>query len=125
MTRTEYRLLKARREVLWQRHAPTTRQRFELEWDITLALVRAALKTGYLVGLNNGEEVHGPFSSALDVMSEVNEVDEERLTFWKDGKQIGWVFLVYGNDGYDVISDYTTNMEELMEAPNKIADQSA
>lgn len=26
----------------------------------------------------------------------------------------GWVFFVYGNDGWDVICDYTTNLESLL-----------
>lgn len=26
---------------------------------------------------------------------------------------IGWVFIVLGNDGWDVVSDYTTNLETL------------
>src|SRR5262245_51001797 len=38
---------------------------------------------------------------------------------------IGWVYLVMGNDGYDVISDYTMNLEELglMAGADKIADR--
>lgn len=26
----------------------------------------------------------------------------------------GWVYLVYGNDGWDTISDFTTNLEEVL-----------
>jgi hypothetical protein len=26
---------------------------------------------------------------------------------------IGWVYCVFGNDGWDVISDYTTNLDDL------------
>lgn len=26
----------------------------------------------------------------------------------------GWVYLVYGNDGWDAISDYTTNLEPVL-----------
>ena len=39
-----------------------------------------------------------------------------------DGKPCGHVFLVYGNDGYDVIADYTLNLEEPLSAANEIAD---
>lgn len=37
---------------------------------------------------------------------------------------IGWVFFVMGNDGYDVISDYTTGktMEGLLKESKKISD---
>lgn len=36
---------------------------------------------------------------------------------------IGWVYLVFGNDGYDVISDYTCNLDELglMAGANELA----
>lgn len=32
----------------------------------------------------------------------------------------GWVYLVFGNDGWDVISDYTTGLEYLMEPVNTV-----
>lgn len=38
---------------------------------------------------------------------------------------IGYVYCVFGNDGYDVISDYTTNLEALLTEANKIADHYA
>ena len=38
---------------------------------------------------------------------------------------VGWVYLVYGNSGYDVISDYTTNLEELLKPANALADSYA
>lgn len=34
----------------------------------------------------------------------------------------GWVFIVLGNDGYDVISDYTVNLEPLLTNANKLAE---
>lgn len=33
----------------------------------------------------------------------------------------GWVWFVYGNDGWDVISDYTTNLESLLKGANELA----
>jgi hypothetical protein len=38
---------------------------------------------------------------------------------------IGYVYCVMGNDGWDVISDYTTNLESLLEGANKVSDQYA
>lgn len=35
----------------------------------------------------------------------------------------GWIKLIYGNDGWDVISDYTTNLEELLKPVNEFADK--
>jgi hypothetical protein len=56
------------------------------------------------------------------------ETDDDRLFVYKvDGPKgrrdwFGWVFFVYGNDGYDVISDYTTNLESSLTATNKLAE---
>lgn len=35
----------------------------------------------------------------------------------------GWVYLVFGNDGYDVISDYMMSIEPLLKPAMDIADQ--
>lgn len=37
-------------------------------------------------------------------------------------RPIGWVRFVYGNDGHDVISDYTTNLESVLEPINAYAE---
>jgi hypothetical protein len=34
----------------------------------------------------------------------------------------GWIKFVYGNEGWDVINDYTTNLEKIMDPINKFAD---
>jgi hypothetical protein len=37
----------------------------------------------------------------------------------------GWVYFVWGNDGWDCISDNTTNLEYLLKGAEAIADQYA
>ena len=49
-------------------------------------------------------------------------VDEEYLVLRKDGKGYQ-VLLVYGNDGYDVIADYASDLEPLMVKPQALADK--
>lgn len=41
----------------------------------------------------------------------------------KDGQVVseGWVYFVWGNDGFDCISDYTTNLEKLLMGANQLA----
>lgn len=43
----------------------------------------------------------------------------------EDGQVVsdGWVYLVFGNDGFDVISDYTTNLSELLVGTNAFAER--
>lgn len=38
---------------------------------------------------------------------------------------IGWVYLVFGNDGWDLVSDYTTNMEELLKGALAVSEKYA
>ncbi len=33
----------------------------------------------------------------------------------------GWVYFVFGNGGWDVISDYTVNLEKLLEGAEEVA----
>lgn len=37
----------------------------------------------------------------------------------------GWVRFVYGNSGYDVVSDYTTSLEPQLQRANAAADEYA
>lgn len=36
---------------------------------------------------------------------------------------VGWIYLVFGNDGWDVISDYSMGIEPLLKRANVIADE--
>ena len=57
--------------------------------------------------------------------------DEDKLLFYKQedigtvNALYGWVFFVYGNDGYDVVNDYTINLESVMKEANELADKYA
>ena len=39
------------------------------------------------------------------------------------GWEQGWVYLVYGNDGWDVLADYTVNLGPSMQPANELSDQ--
>lgn len=45
------------------------------------------------------------------------------MAFDTTGKRIGWVRMIYGNDGWDVMADYTTNLEDVLTDANKLADK--
>jgi hypothetical protein len=60
-------------------------------------------------------------------MNEINQTDEEYLIFYYGGSKIGWVQLVYGNTGFDVVCDHTqsTEMERLLSRAMALADKFA
>ena len=99
----------------------SVRMRQEVEMKIAVAFINSALAKGYTVGVNNGEDDYPPMTDVEAIKKLMMQTDEEHLTIFKNGKKVGWVFLVYGNSGYDVISDYSTNLEPLMGDANKIA----
>lgn len=90
--------------------------RIEVEKKIISALVKQSIEAGYLITVHNGEEDTIEHSiSHDDIMKSIMTTDEEWLYMYKPGEKnyFGWVYLVYGNDGWDVISDYTTNLEHI------------
>ena len=89
------------------------KERQTLERRIVRAVATDALKQGYNVTIYDGQ---GPDALALDkstrladIMAAIMSTDEDLISFYKDGKRVGVVYFVYGNDGYDVICDHTAN----------------
>ena len=99
------------------------RQTFEKK--IARLFVTEALDAGYNISVDNGgdefELAHSTDKKAI--MAAMFATDDERLHLSRDGKNVGWVWFVYGNSGWDVISDYTTNLEHLMPKVEKLSDK--
>lgn len=113
--------------------------RREVEEKIVGAFVDAALKAGYrlAVSLERGYDTEDMLLGSTDrakIMEEAFAGDECHIFVQpKDGPTLtaenavvhcGWIFCVFGNDGWDVISDYTTNLDngELLTEANKLSD---
>lgn len=99
--------------------------RIELEKKIARAAIRAIIASGYVITVDDGE-------GGLDCVSENNQKKIMDTMFNLDdcllrvvnprvGSLIGWVKFVFGNDGYDCLSDYTTNLEGILKKANDIA----
>jgi hypothetical protein len=112
--------------------------RREVEEKIVGAFVDAALKAGkrLAVSLERGYDTDEMLIGSTDrakIMEEAFAGDECHIFVQpgdgptvKDGNIIsqGWIYCVFGNDGWDVISDYTTNLDngDLLTEANKISD---
>jgi hypothetical protein len=103
--------------------------RQELERRIVKAVVTEALLTGHTVSVFDGEETTVNKSAKLaDIMGAIMTTDEDALYIWNaEGKHIGTVILIYGNEGYDVIADYSANpaIEAILAPANAIAESYA
>lgn len=105
--------------------------RKRIEREVIRAFVNQATAAGFLITVDNGEDC--PVKMSRDVtaiMAGIMQTDEETLRLYhgtEDGhptsQQIGWVYLVYGNDGWDVICNYTTNLEPLMTEADKVIEK--
>lgn len=106
----------------------SVKARQHVEREIAKALIKEALAAGYAISVNNGgeEDEIEPSTDADIILAAMFATDDEKLHYWKrteDGwKHVGWVWLVYGNDGGEnVISDHTTNLSTIMASAEKEA----
>jgi len=109
----------------------------DAETRIVKRFVKDAIKAGYrlAVSLERGYDVDEMLLGSTDVKAIMDEAfagDEAHIFVQpatgptiEDGAvvSIGWVYIVLGNDGYDVISDYSVNLESLLDGANKLADK--
>jgi hypothetical protein len=78
-------------------------------------IVGRALDKGYLLSVDDGEECYVEHCDDLEaVMAGLGHCDEEWLIVSNaDGKRIGTIFLVYGNDADEVVADCTDKPDIL------------
>lgn len=115
----------------------STAIRQEIERKIITSFVQTALAKGYrlAVSLERGHDVDEMLigSRSRRAIVEAAMAGDDAHIFVQpaegelvqDGKiaSEGWVYVVLGNDGWDVISDYTTNLEPLMQGANRLSDK--
>lgn len=74
---------------------------------------------------HDGDHEGEPLTDVLSVMQQIHACDEEYLRVCYDDqsgrRMFGTVYLVFGNDGWDVICDYTLSLEELLAGANALA----
>ena len=92
-------------------------KRQEMERQIVRKVIDDTLATGrYTLSVFDGEEETVKDSGDAErIFEAMFSTDEDRLLFLKGGKQVGWVCFIYGNDGWDVIADYTGNLEMVLD----------
>lgn len=94
-----------------------TRVRQSVERLVIEHLVKNLIANGLYVSLSyDGGETFEVTKTrnANDIMKHIMACDEEHLFVYDDEGThlLGWIFLVYGNGGWDVISDYSTRLED-------------
>lgn len=84
---------------------------------VELRIVRRVLsdlrRTGYELDIDDGDE-QTPVTDEGEALKLLFNLDEARIYTMREGKT-SFVYFVFGNDGYDVISDYGTSLDHVME----------
>lgn len=83
----------------------------ETERQICECLVTEAIKDGFSISVNDGEDTVVTESIIPShIFAAMASTGEDILVFHKDGKKIGVLSLVWGN-GADVMSDWTIKLD--------------
>jgi len=98
------------------------RARITIERKIVTRLIDDLLAAGCELSVFDGEEQHPWTTDRTAVIRDIMNTDEDGLMVRRasDGLK-GSVYLVYGNDGWDVIADHTVNLEPLLAGVNGYA----
>lgn len=90
-------------------------QRMDVEHKIVRRVVSELLSKGYTLNVNNGgetnelEEFTNQETELFAVMMETG--GEFLLVRHNESTRDRWIHFVYGNDGWDVISDYVASLD--------------
>lgn len=111
-------------------HSVSVRPRARIELAIVNQLLLDAANNQFILEVEDMEDEDGTVKDHifnLD-MARVYVRKVVDLHANKSGKNTvisvhGWILLVLGNSGYDIISDYTTNLEEFLKNCNALADK--
>lgn len=88
----------------------SVKHRCSLELQVARKTIATLREAGFDLMADNGEDK--PTAGTDDHLIEsLFACDQGHLLVNGNGLS-GWVFFVFGNDGWDAISDYTTNLEQ-------------
>ena len=101
-----------------------------IERAIRERIVDDLLTAGFALNVDNGgddEELPRATTDRETILGAMYQTDEERLYVYACGDvptqtPFAWVYFAYGNNGWDVISDYTTNLEPYLKGADAISD---
>lgn len=100
--------------------------RMGIEQKIIRRAVTDILGEGYKISVHDGGEYTVNRSIDLNlILNATQTTDSDALVVWDEDQNIGTVTLIYGNDGHDVIADYSNSLEEVLKGASLLADELA
>jgi hypothetical protein len=99
----------------------SVKMRQMVEKEIYTKVIDVLLDKGFYLSVDNGDNSGNDYEiyhsrDRKDILKAMYLCDEDRLYVHKPFKNqpFAWVYFVYGNDGWDVINDYTVNLEKYI-----------
>ncbi len=98
--------------------------RMTVEYKIVMMTAKSLLANGYAIAVNDGDEIVLDYTADLPAIeAALFTTDEDYFFSRKQGEPDGWIRFIYGNDGPDVINDYTLSLEPIMTKVDAYADK--
>jgi hypothetical protein len=96
-----------------------------IERRIVRSTIDDLFLAGYSVSVFDGEAFTLEQSTdRAAILAAMNTTGEDFLyAVDANGVRVGWVRFVYGNDGWDVMNDNTTNLESAIAKTNALIDK--
>jgi len=105
---------------------PSIRPRITVERAVFRKTITLLIDAGYELRVHEGGDWACERTTNHKVLMEaIMSTDEDRLYVYRpdDVVPFGWVFFVYGNSGWDVLNDHTTNLSEVLEPVDAYVDE--
>lgn len=100
-------------QYLDPKHPPSVRARQDLERRIIDEIAKHLIGHGFVLRVFDGEEYVTKRTSDMKAIHEaIMSTDEDHLFVYpvNEEQAIGWIHFVYGNDGFDVASNWTDTL---------------
>lgn len=112
-------------EEILSAHVQSVRPRCRMELKIVNAFIRELKKNNCTVKIEEYED-EPEMNKIENVKSALFNIEDAFVIVYNEnGKRIGWVRFVFGNDGWDLINDYSVNIEEWLQPVLDVADKLA
>lgn len=93
----------------------SVRVRIGVERAICRRAVRGLHAMGYALRVHSGDDWETPRGAdEAALMRALFNLDDAWLVAYQNGARKGWVRFVFGNEGWDAICDYTTDLEPAL-----------
>lgn len=95
----------------------------DMEQRIAKMVIQAGIDNGFDMMINDGEDNVTPWTTDPSVLFDAMFSTDEDMIYFRKGLINHFVYFVYGNEGYDVISDYSVALEEVLKPVNEFTRQ--